>query len=222
MSKKGERVIDVARTTERNLAASRLYRFSKRAMDIVICSATLILLGPFLLLVALAIKLDSRGPVLFRQLRVGKGQKPFYCLKFRSMTMDAETRKDEIAHLNEVDGPVFKIRNDPRVTRVGRVIRKLSIDEFPQLVNILRGEMTLVGPRPPLPREVEQYEEWMLRRLEVTPGLTCIWQISGRSNTTFEQWMRMDLEYLDTRSIGKDIIILLRTVPAVLFGRGAY
>lgn len=222
MSKKGERVIDVARTTERNHAASRLYRFSKRAMDIVICSATLILLGPFLLLVALAIKLDSRGPVLFRQLRVGKGQKPFYCLKFRSMTMDAETRKDEIAHLNEVDGPVFKIRNDPRVTRVGRVIRKLSIDEFPQLVNILRGEMTLVGPRPPLPREVEQYEEWMLRRLEVTPGLTCIWQISGRSNTTFEQWMRMDLEYLDTRSIGKDIIILLRTVPAVLFGRGAY
>jgi len=215
-------MIDVAKTTGHNPALSRCYLVTKRAMDIVVCTATLILLGPFLLLVALAIKLDTRGPVLFRQLRVGKGHKAFYCLKFRSMTVDAELRKDEIAHLNEVDGPVFKIRNDPRVTRVGRLIRKLSIDEFPQLINILRGEMTLVGPRPPLPREVEQYEDWMMRRLDVMPGLTCIWQISGRSNITFEQWMRMDLEYIDSCSITKDIVILLRTIPAVLFGRGAY
>ncbi len=215
-------MIDFAKTTGKSQTLTRNYLAAKRAMDIIICGATLVLLSPLWLLVALAIKLDSRGPVLFRQLRVGRNHKPFYCLKFRSMTADAETRKDEVVHLNEVDGPVFKIRNDPRVTRVGRFIRKTSLDEFPQLVNVLRGEMTLVGPRPPLPREVEQYEEWMLRRLEVTPGLTCIWQISGRSNVSFEQWMRMDLRYIDSCSIAMDISILLRTIPAVLFGRGAY
>lgn len=215
-------MIDVAKTTEKSLTLTRNYLIAKRAMDIIICVATLVLLAPLWLLVALAIKLDSRGPILFRQLRVGKNHKPFFCLKFRSMTADAETRKSEVVHLNEVDGPVFKIRNDPRVTRVGRFIRKTSLDEFPQLINVLRGEMTMVGPRPPLPREVEQYEEWMLRRLEVTPGLTCIWQISGRSNVSFEQWMRMDLRYIDTCSIAMDISILLRTIPAVLFGRGAY
>jgi exopolysaccharide biosynthesis polyprenyl glycosylphosphotransferase len=215
-------MIDVAKTTEKSPALSRNYLFAKRVLDITICVGTLIVLSPLLLLLAIAIKLESPGPVLFKQLRVGKGQKPFYCLKFRSMTADAESRKDEIAHLNEVDGPVFKIRNDPRVTRVGRFIRKFSLDEFPQLFNVLKGEMTLVGPRPPIPREVEDYEDWMLRRLDVVPGLTCIWQISGRSNISFEQWMRMDLAYIDSCSIAKDLSILLRTIPAVLFGRGAY
>lgn len=214
--------MDVAKTTEKSLTLSRNYLIAKRALDIIVCAGTLIVLAPLWILLALAIKLDSRGPILFKQLRVGKDRRPFYCLKFRSMSADAEKRKTEIAHLNEVDGPVFKIRNDPRVTRVGRFIRKTSLDEFPQLINVLRGEMTLVGPRPPIPREVEQYEDWMLRRLDVTPGLTCIWQISGRSNVSFEQWMRMDLQYIDTCSLRQDISILLRTIPAVLFGKGAY
>lgn len=200
----------------------RNYRIAKRTMDVVLCTAGLLLLLPFFAAVAVAIKLDSRGPVFFRQVRVGRAHRPFYCLKFRSMTADAEKRRDDIAHLNEVDGPVFKIRNDPRVTRVGAWIRKISIDELPQLVNVLKGEMSLVGPRPPIPAEVEKYEDWMHRRLSVTPGITCVWQISGRSNISFEQWMRMDLDYVDTCSIRKDISILLRTIPAVLFGRGAY
>lgn len=215
-------MLDAVNPIEEGAAVSRGYLAAKRGLDLLLCIPGLILLSPFLLLIAAAIRLESRGPILFRQLRVGKDHQPFYCLKFRSMSQDAEKRKDEIAHLNEVDGPVFKIKHDPRVTRVGRFLRKLSLDELPQLWNVVRGEMTLVGPRPPLPREVEQYEEWMLRRLEVTPGITCIWQISGRSDTNFEQWMRMDLEYVESRTLGKDISILLRTVPAVLFGRGAY
>jgi exopolysaccharide biosynthesis polyprenyl glycosylphosphotransferase len=194
----------------------------KRCLDLTVASLGLVALSPALAAVALAIKLDSRGPVFFRQLRVGKGHRPFYCLKFRSMTADAEKRREEIAHLNEVDGPVFKIRNDPRVTRVGRVIRKTSIDELPQLINVVRGEMSLVGPRPPLPAEVDKYEEWMHRRLDVPPGITCIWQISGRSNVSFEQWMQMDIDYIESCSLVTDVRILLRTVPAVLFGRGAY
>jgi lipopolysaccharide/colanic/teichoic acid biosynthesis glycosyltransferase len=200
----------------------RTYVVAKRVMDVVLCSGGLVVLSPLFLVVAIAIKLDSRGPIFFRQVRVGRHKHPFRCLKFRSMSADAERRRDEIAHLNEVDGPVFKIRNDPRVTRVGVWLRKLSVDELPQLINVLRGEMTLVGPRPPLPAEVENYADWMVRRLTVTPGITCIWQISGRSNISFEQWMRMDLEYIDTCSVLKDISILLRTIPAVLFGRGAY
>lgn len=212
-----------ARSAPGEIAAlPRKYRIAKRTMDVVLCSLGLLLLLPFFAAVAVAIRLDSRGPIFFRQVRVGLGHKPFYCLKFRSMTADAEKRRDEIAHLNEVDGPVFKIRNDPRVTRVGAWIRKISIDELPQLVNVLKGEMTLVGPRPPIPAEVEKYEDWMHRRLSVTPGITCVWQISGRSNISFEQWMRMDLDYIDSCSILKDISILLRTIPAVLFGRGAY
>ncbi|HEY3413864.1 MAG TPA: sugar transferase [Armatimonadota bacterium] len=201
---------------------ARGYLLAKRVIDVVLCSVGLVVLSPLLLLVAIAIKIDSRGPIFFRQVRVGRNHRPFYCLKFRSMTADAEKRRDEIAHLNEVDGPVFKIRNDPRVTRVGSWIRKGSIDELPQLINVLKGEMTLVGPRPPIPSEVEKYEDWMLPRLSVTPGITCIWQISGRSNISFEQWMRMDLEYINKCSIKQDLSILLRTIPAVLFGRGAY
>jgi exopolysaccharide biosynthesis polyprenyl glycosylphosphotransferase len=212
----------VAKSARKSLMMSRSYLFVKRGMDIVLCSTGIILLSPVFLIVALLIKLDSPGPILFRQLRIGKGRKPFYCLKFRSMTVDAEQKKTEVAHLNEVDGPVFKIRNDPRVTRTGKFLRKLSIDELPQLFNVLRGEMTLVGPRPPIPSEVDNYEEWMLRRLDVTPGITCLWQVSGHSNVTFEQWMMMDLEYIETCSVWKDIVILFRTIPAVFSGKGAY
>lgn len=215
-------MLDAVNPTNERMDVSRVYLATKRMLDLVLCIPGIILLSPCLLLIAAAIRIESPGPILFRQLRVGKDRRPFYCLKFRSMSQDAEKRKDEIAHLNEVDGPVFKIKHDPRVTRVGRTLRKLSLDELPQLWNVVKGEMTLVGPRPPLPREVEQYEDWMLRRLEVAPGITCIWQISGRSDTNFEQWMRMDLEYVDSRSLGTDISILLRTIPAVLFGRGAY
>ena len=201
---------------------SRGYLIAKRVMDLVICGVGLVLLSPLLALIALWVKLDSQGPVLFKQLRIGRHQKPFYCLKFRSMTVDAEARRRELEHLNEVDGPVFKIRDDPRVTRAGKVLRKLSLDEFPQLWNVMTGEMTLVGPRPPLPVEVEKYEPWMLQRLEVTPGITCFWQASGRSNVTFEEWMRMDLDYIRQCSVLTDIKILVRTIPAVLFGKGAY
>ena len=201
---------------------SRGYLIAKRVMDVVICGVGLVLLSPLLALIALWVKMDSQGPVLFKQLRIGRHQKPFYCLKFRSMTVDAEARRRELEHLNEVDGPVFKIRDDPRVTRAGRILRKLSLDEFPQLWNVMTGEMTLVGPRPPLPAEVEKYEPWMLQRLEVTPGITCFWQISGRSNVTFDEWMRMDLDYIRQCSIMTDIKILVRTIPAVLFGKGVY
>lgn len=201
---------------------SRGYLTAKRVIDVVICGVGLVLLSPLLALIALWVKIDSQGPVLFKQLRIGRHQKPFYCLKFRSMTVDAEARRRELEHLNEVDGPVFKIRDDPRVTRAGRILRKLSLDEFPQLWNVMTGEMTLVGPRPPLPAEVEKYEPWMLQRLEVTPGITCFWQISGRSNVTFDEWMRMDLDYIRQCSIMTDIKILVRTIPAVLFGKGAY
>jgi len=168
------------------------------------------------------VKLDSPGPVLLRQRRVGRNRRPFACLKFRSMVTDAERRRRELTSLNEMSGPVFKIRNDPRITRVGRVLRKYSLDEGPQLVNVLRGEMSLVGPRPPLPEEVELYEPRYLRRLDVTPGLTCLWQISGRNELGFERWMELDLYYVEHRSLMLDIEILLRTLPAVISARGAY
>ena len=201
---------------------SRGYLIAKRVMDVVICGVGLVLLSPLLALIALWVKMDSQGPVLFKQLRIGRHQKPFYCLKFRSMTVDAEARRRELEHLNEVDGPVFKIRDDPRVTRAGRILRKLSLAEFPQLWNVMTGEMSLVGTRPPFPAEVAKYVPWMLQRLEVTPGITCFWQISGRSNVTFDEWMRMDLDYIRQCSIMTDIKILVRTIPAVLFGKGAY
>ncbi len=195
---------------------------AKRAFDLVF-SATVILLGsPVLLLIALAIRLDSRGPVLFRQVRVGRNGRTFDLWKFRTMCVDAEARLAQLRALNEVSGPVFKMRNDPRVTRVGRWLRKTSLDEFPQFWNVLRGDMSIVGPRPPIPAEVERYESWQRRRLSVRPGITCIWQVSGRSTVDFDQWMELDLQYIDNWSLMGDINIVLKTVPAVLFGRGAH
>jgi len=193
----------------------------KRLFDIVASAAALLLLSPLLGTVAVLMKAGSRGPVLFRQPRVGLHGKPFNMLKFRSMVVNAEELKASLAKQNEVSGPVFKMKNDPRVTRIGRFIRKFSIDELPQLVNVLRGDMSVVGPRPPLAPEVAKYEPWQLRRLSVRPGLTCTWQVSGRSLISFEQWMYLDMDYIDHWSFWRDLKLIFATVPVVLTGRGA-
>ena len=193
----------------------------KRVIDTALSVAVLVVLFPLMALVALLIKLTSPGPVLFVQNRVGMNQRQFKLYKFRSMVADAEERKFALAHLNERDGPAFKIDNDPRITRIGRFIRKTSIDELPQLFNVISGEMSLVGPRPPLPDEVQKYEWLFRKRLSVKPGITCIWQISGRNNVTFDRWMQMDHEYVENWSLLLDLKILLKTVPAVLLSRGA-
>jgi exopolysaccharide biosynthesis polyprenyl glycosylphosphotransferase len=194
----------------------------KRIIDIVVSSLALILLSPLFLIVALAIKLTSPGPVLFKQERCGLNGRRFTFLKFRSMVQDAEQQKEDLIHLNEMQGPVFKITNDPRVTKVGKFLRKTSIDELPQLWNVLKGDMSLVGPRPPVPSEVEKYERWQRRRLSMRPGLTCFWQIRGRNQiNSFEEWMRLDLQYIDNWSLTLDWKILLKTIPVVLLGKGA-
>ena len=194
----------------------------KRALDIVVSSIAIIALSPILLTVALLVKLTSRGPMLYVQQRVGRGGEPFRMVKFRSMYRDAHERRDEHIHRNIHQGPIFKIRDDPRVTPIGRAIRRLSIDELPQFFHVLKGDMSLVGPRPPLPEEFLDYTERERRRLLVKPGLTCIWQVSGRSDVDFETWVDMDLEYIETWSLWLDLKLLARTLPAVLTGRGAY
>lgn len=195
--------------------------FLKRVIDALGSAAALLVLSPLLALIAALIKLTSPGPTFFAQERMGLNGRRFLCYKFRTMGADAERRLEELKHLNEVDGPVFKIRRDPRVTPVGRILRKSSLDELPQLWNVLKGDMSLVGPRPPIPSEVEKYERWQRRRLSMRPGITCLWQISGRSNLDFDTWMRLDLKYIDDWSLTLDLVILLKTVPAVLSGRGA-
>lgn len=194
---------------------------TKRLFDVLVSGAIILLALPALLLAAIAIRLDSPGPVFFRQRRVGRNGRTFDILKLRSMHRDAETRLEALKAQNEMSGPVFKMRRDPRVTRVGHFLRRTSLDEFPQFWNVLVGDMSIVGPRPPLPSEVRQYQPWQRRRLSVSPGITCIWQISGRNEVDFEQWMRLDLEYIDTWSLRKDLLIFLRTIPAVLGSRGA-
>ena len=192
----------------------------KSLMDYVISFMLLILLSPLMIAIAFGIKLTSKGPVFFTQERNGLGGRKIQMMKFRTMVANAEKLKDKIEQDNEVDGPVFKIAKDPRITPFGAFLRKTSLDELPQLFNILKGEMSLVGPRPPIPAEVEQYETWQRRRLAMKPGLTCIWQVSGRNNIDFNSWMKMDLEYIDRWSIWLDIKLLLMTIPAVLFGTG--
>jgi exopolysaccharide biosynthesis polyprenyl glycosylphosphotransferase len=195
---------------------------AKRLIDVIGAGLLLLFSMPLFVLAALAIKLDSAGPVFFVQDRVGLNKRRFRMLKFRTMHRDAEERMKEIEHLNEKTGPIFKIRNDPRVTRVGRWLRKTSIDELPQLVNVLLGDMSIVGPRPLSVRDALRMEEaWQKRRFSVKPGLTCLWQVSGRSSLSFEQWMQLDLEYIDRWSLGLDWSILLRTIPAILMARGA-
>ncbi|RMF27109.1 MAG: undecaprenyl-phosphate glucose phosphotransferase [Chloroflexi bacterium] len=194
----------------------------KRAMDVVLASLALLVLSPLMGLIALLIRLDSPGPALFRQVRVGKNGRRFVIYKFRSMHIGAEAERRRLAALNEADGPLFKIRDDPRRTRVGRWLRRTSLDELPQLFNVLRGEMSLVGPRPPLPEEVRQYQEWHKRRLEVRPGITGLWQVSGRSELTFDEMCLLDIYYIEHWSPALDVKILLRTIPKILTGDGAY
>ncbi len=199
----------------------RPYDVAKRFFDIVLSLCGLVILSPLFLITAVAIRLDSKGPAFYSQKRIGKNGKPFKMYKFRSMCVDAEQQLERLAALNERDGPTFKITHDPRVTRVGRFIRKTCIDELPQLINILRREMSLVGPRPPLPNEVAVYTPYQMRRLGVTPGLTCFWQATKGEDTTFEEWVEMDLKYIRERSLKTDIKILFLTVRVVLLGKGS-
>jgi exopolysaccharide biosynthesis polyprenyl glycosylphosphotransferase len=194
----------------------------KRAMDIVIALTVLIAAAPVVLLIALAIKLDSPGPILFRQTRVGKGGRLFTLYKFRSMIHGAEVQQPVLQRAYGRSALLFKLRDDPRVTRVGRFLRRTSLDELPQFVNVLKGEMSVVGPRPPVPAEVAEYQDWHLQRLMVTPGLTGLWQVNGRSDLSFDEMVRLDLYYAEHWSPWLDIKLMLRTVPVVLTGRGAY
>ena len=194
---------------------------AKRFFDVVLSGLALLLMAPVFVGIGLAIKSGSPGPVFFRQLRVGRNGRTFQMVKFRSMYQDAEARLEALKAHNEMSGPVFKMRKDPRVTKIGRFLRRTSLDEFPQFWNVLVGDMSIVGPRPPIPTEVRQYKRWQRRRLLVRPGITCIWQISGRNNIDFDRWMELDLEYIDTWSLWGDLKIFLRTIPAIIGSRGA-
>jgi len=199
------------------------YLFMKRCIDILGAALGLIVLIPLFMVIYLLIKIEGRGgPVFFKQKRIGKGGKPFYMYKFRSMVLDAEALKVTLLERNEASGPVFKIRQDPRITKVGKFIRKTSIDELPQLVNVIKGEMSLVGPRPALPDEVEQYTLFERQRLSVTPGLTCYWQVSGRNNISFHEWVAMDLRYISERNTSVDLGLILKTVLVLFGSKDAY
>ena len=195
----------------------RVYEIFKRIIDIIGAGLGLILLSPIIAIVACAVKVTSKGPIFFSQKRVGKNGELFEMYKFRSMVVNAEELKENLEDQNEMSGPMFKIKDDPRVTKVGKFIRKTSIDELPQLWNILKGDMSLVGPRPSLPKEVEQFDNWMFKRLSVRPGLTCYWQVSGRNNIDFEDWMKLDVKYVEERNIWIDIKLIFKTI-FVLFG----
>ncbi len=200
----------------------RGYEFAKRVFDVVSSLLALIVFSPLMGITALAIKMEDGGSPIFAQTRVGKDGKFFRMYKFRSMCEDAEKKLKELQDRNEADGLAFKMSNDPRVTRVGAFIRKTSIDELPQLFNIFKGNMSVVGPRPPLGYEVMQYDDYQMQRLSVKPGLTCYWQCSGRSDVSFDEWMDLDIKYINERGFLKDIEIIFRTIPAVLFHKGAY
>lgn len=211
-------ILQWSRATARDGWQGRL----KRVIDVIAAVVLLIVLAPVLALIMIAIRLDSPGPVIFRQQRCGRGGRTFTFYKFRGMVADAEARQAEFEALNEVDGPIFKMRRDPRITRVGRILRSTSLDELPQLWNVLRGDMSLVGPRPPIPSEVAMYEPWQLERLTVTGGITGLWQVSGRSELSFDDMVRLDIEYIATWSLWRDVRILLATLTAVISARGAY
>ena len=198
------------------------YAAGKRVFDLAIGLLVFLLVLPIFPLIALMIKLDSPGPVFYRQDRVGRGGRPFRFYKFRSMYREADRRLAELQTRNEQDGPIFKMKADPRITPVGQFLRRSSVDEIPQIINVLRGEMSIVGPRPPLPVEVARYQPWHRRRLDVKPGITCLWQIAGRSQIGFDEWMRLDMQYLRTRGLRTDLMIFMKTLPAVMARRGAY
>jgi lipopolysaccharide/colanic/teichoic acid biosynthesis glycosyltransferase len=194
---------------------------AKRTLDVALAGLVLVLVLPVLALAMLAIRLDSSGPTVFRQRRVGHGGDLFTIYKLRTMVLDAEGQRADLLDRNEADGPLFKLSKDPRVTRVGHLLRKLSIDELPQLVNVLRGQMSLVGPRPALPQEMAEWDPRLHRRLHVRPGITGLWQVSGRSDCSFAEYAQYDLDYVDNWSLATDLAILARTVPLVLLGQGA-
>ena len=198
-------------------AKSKAYLIAKRITDVLFSGIGLIILSPVLVIVAIAIKLDSKGPIFFKQDRVGKDEELFSMYKFRSMVVNAEELKKALENQNEMSGPMFKMKKDPRITKVGRFIRKTSIDELPQLVNVIKGDMSLVGPRPSLPKEVEQFEPWMKERLTVQPGITCFWQVMGRNSIPFEEWMKLDVKYVRERNYFLDIKLIFKTF-FVLFG----
>ncbi len=204
------------------IAVTESTYFVKRFLDICGSAILLALLCPIFLATAIAIKIDNPGPAFYKQTRVGKWGKHFTMYKFRSMIMGADKMKDQLLDKNESGGVTFKMKRDPRITRVGRIVRKLSIDELPQFWNVLKGDMSLVGPRPPVPKEVAQYAYSDRRRLDAIPGITCIWQVSGRSEIDFKGQVRLDVQYIESQSFLGDIKLLLKTVPAVLLGKGAY
>ena len=208
---------DILKKREELVNDHIIYLFLKRLIDIMGSMIGLLLASPIMLIIAILIKLeDPKGPIFFSQVRNGEYPKTFKMYKFRSMYVDAEERLGELMNLNEQSGPVFKIKDDPRITKVGKIIRKTSLDELPQLFNVLRGDMSLVGPRPALPREVEQYNLYQKQRLLVKPGLTCIWQVSGRNSIGFDEWVELDIEYIKTRNLFLDIKLILMTIPAIL------
>jgi exopolysaccharide biosynthesis polyprenyl glycosylphosphotransferase len=217
-----QRVGNLLSLALRPVRLSRTQAAMKRTLDLLVSSLAITLLAPIWLSLALMIRSTSRGPVLFRQQRIGHGGRPFTMYKFRSMVRGAELMLTELVDRNEASGALFKIRDDPRVTRIGRWMRRWSLDELPQLLNVLRGDMSLVGPRPPLPNEVAVYEDWHHGRLEVRPGITGLWQVGGRSELTFDDYVRLDLFYIENWSITYDLFILAKTVPAVLFRKGAF
>lgn len=201
---------------------STVYKGIKRFLDIVLSGIALIALSPVFLITAIGIKIEDNGPVFFVQNRAGKNMKTFRMWKFRSMYVNADEKLKEMLKDNEQTGHAFKIKNDPRITKVGKIIRRLSIDELPQLINILNGSMSIVGPRPILPFQMEECDEYDRQRLVAQPGLTCYWQISGRANIKWDQWVEMDLDYIENMSIWTDFIMILKTIPAVFKGEGAY
>lgn len=213
---------EILNSSQLNPQNSKVYLVTKRIIDISVAIIGLLIFSPIMLIVAIAIKLeDIRGPILFSQVRTGYLGNEFKIYKFRSMYVDAEERLHELQHLNEQTGPVFKIKNDPRITKVGKFIRKTSLDELPQLVNVLKGDMSIVGPRPSLPSEVAQYNDYQKQRLLVKPGITCIWQVSGRNKIGFEEWVELDLEYIKNQSTSFDIKLILKTIPVLLGDRNA-
>jgi lipopolysaccharide/colanic/teichoic acid biosynthesis glycosyltransferase len=218
--------VDLSRATvpaPRGLLEAPRWKLAvKRAIDVVLSLLLIVLLSPFMLVTIVVIRVASPGPALLPQARIGRGGRPFMMFKFRSMRVGAHEVREDYAELNETGGPVFKIKRDPRITGVGALLRRLSLDELPQLGNVLRGEMSLVGPRPPLPEEVAQYTPHQRQRLSVRPGMTCIWQVSGRSEIDFDRWVELDLRYIREWTLGMDVRLLFRTIPAVISGHGAY
>jgi lipopolysaccharide/colanic/teichoic acid biosynthesis glycosyltransferase len=214
--------IEVTVNDSRSYSNNLRYVFLKRAIDVFGALFGLVILSPILIAVGIAIKFDSKGPIFYSQVRVGKDGKCFKMYKFRSMVTNAEELLDKIKDKNEMDGPMFKIKKDPRITNIGKFIRRTSIDELPQLMNILNGDMSLVGPRPSLPNEVAEFEPWMIERLSVKPGLTCFWQVSGRNNIGFKEWMEMDIKYVRERNTLTDLKLILKTAMLMLGDKNAH